>query len=444
ENAMAYDLRPTDWFLWANEELQEIRSGVGKLILKATPQQDGVAILWSQPCLHARDVEIPEASSWPQNVMCSLLQDVGLSYRFITTDQLRAGVLLKEKYRALTLPWAVALDPEEATQIRAFVAQGGTVLADVRPGVMDAHSKEVATGQLDDVFGIQSRALRRALVSEQRDAEKAFLPCYETSLTPVGAKVQPDSPKGASVLVNRFGRGTAILLNLRLDQYGSTGWGLPAGLRGRGEEGPVRSLVARLLIERGIAPPIALQLSSGPQAGVEIKRYRVGELEYVGILSNSMVPRKDQAATINLPRKSHVYDVRQRRYLGKTSEVKTRLSAGSVKLYALLPYLAKSMKIESARRVEQGGTITCRLRLHVQGAAAGKHVFHLEVVDPEGRSAPWFFRNLLAEDGACMTDLDLALNEKPGRWLLKARDIATGLAAERELTIVAKSTTENR
>ena len=38
---------------------------------------------------------------------------------------------------------------------RRFVEAGGTVLADLRPGVFDEHVKPVPGGQLDDLFGIR-------------------------------------------------------------------------------------------------------------------------------------------------------------------------------------------------------------------------------------------------------------------------------------------------
>jgi hypothetical protein len=44
----------------------------------------------------------------------------------------------------LILPHAIALSPDEARLIRRFAAGGGTVIADVQPGVFDAHSRRRA------------------------------------------------------------------------------------------------------------------------------------------------------------------------------------------------------------------------------------------------------------------------------------------------------------
>jgi hypothetical protein len=58
--------------------------------------------------------------------------------------------LLKERgLRTLILPHAIALSPDDVRAIRAFAAAGGTVIADVQPGVFDAHSRRLMQPLLD-------------------------------------------------------------------------------------------------------------------------------------------------------------------------------------------------------------------------------------------------------------------------------------------------------
>jgi len=58
--------------------------------------------------------------------------------------------LLKERgLRTLILPHAIALSPDDARAIRSFAAGGGTVIADVQPGVFDIHSRRLPQPLLD-------------------------------------------------------------------------------------------------------------------------------------------------------------------------------------------------------------------------------------------------------------------------------------------------------
>jgi hypothetical protein len=60
-----------------------------------------------------------------------------------------AGDLRSRGFRALILPHAIALAPVDARAIREFAAAGGTVIADVQPGVFDAHSRRLPQPLLD-------------------------------------------------------------------------------------------------------------------------------------------------------------------------------------------------------------------------------------------------------------------------------------------------------
>jgi hypothetical protein len=60
-----------------------------------------------------------------------------------------AGDLKERGLRTLILPHAIALSPDDARAIREFAAAGGTVIADVQPGVFDLHSRRLPQPLLD-------------------------------------------------------------------------------------------------------------------------------------------------------------------------------------------------------------------------------------------------------------------------------------------------------
>ncbi|MCY2989794.1 MAG: hypothetical protein NTY19_18255 [Planctomycetota bacterium] len=50
--------------------------------------------------------------------------------------------------------------------LRAYVRQGGVLIADVRPAIYDGHVKPLAAGQLDDVFGVKRTGFAPAVTSD--------------------------------------------------------------------------------------------------------------------------------------------------------------------------------------------------------------------------------------------------------------------------------------
>jgi len=232
--------------------------------------------------------------------------------------------------------------------------------------------------------------------------------------------------------------GSAILLNRLINGYGgSEGGGCPpAGYRAEPGSAPFREAIRRLLEECGITAPVQLTLDGQPQAGVEITRYQLGDGWYLAVLPDKEVPRAAQAATIHLPKTGHIYDVRHRRYLGETDHIETVVERGIAHLYAALPYRVDALELDVPATLHPGDTLVCQLRIRAQVAFRTTHVFHLELIDPVGNSAPWAYRNVLAEQGNCEITIHLAWNEQSGDWRLLARDIVTGLQVERSIHVI--------
>ena len=74
----------------------------------------------------------------------SLLDDLGLSFRFVATPQVEAGAL--QGKRVFVLPYSTALSDREAAEIRRFVEAGGVLLADGATGLFDEHVAWRETG----------------------------------------------------------------------------------------------------------------------------------------------------------------------------------------------------------------------------------------------------------------------------------------------------------
>src|SRR5690606_13838412 len=82
----------------------------------------------------------------------AMLQDIGLQYRVLSYAELSDNVLVDQKYRVLILPHSVALSDAEIDAVRQFIAAGGMVLADRKPGVLDEHCRVREAWPLKDIF----------------------------------------------------------------------------------------------------------------------------------------------------------------------------------------------------------------------------------------------------------------------------------------------------
>jgi hypothetical protein len=144
----------------ASKYYNEIRNGIGALIINSQPVTEPIAIHYSQPSMRTEWMlaRRPEGDNWInrnariertddeflrlRESWCQLIEDQGMQYKFVSYDQLENGELLKRGYRVFVLPRSSSLSQAEADAVREFVAQGGTVIADANL----AHSMSTAAG----------------------------------------------------------------------------------------------------------------------------------------------------------------------------------------------------------------------------------------------------------------------------------------------------------
>ncbi|MDH7571809.1 MAG: hypothetical protein QHJ73_19690, partial [Armatimonadota bacterium] len=96
------------------------------------------------------------------------------------------------------------------------------------------------------------------------------------------------------------------------------------------------------------------------------------------------------------------------------------------KLFSLLSYRVGGVRV-NARGTRVGVSV------ETVGGAPGRHVFHLEVIRPDGRAEPLYQRNLVGEGGAAEAEIPFAESDPRGVWTVRARDVATGMVGETRL-----------
>ncbi len=396
------DLRPTPQLVWMEQSIREIQGGIGKLLLHAQRQHDGIAVHYSQASVHANTLLGRHLSS-AQTGACRLLEDLGYQYEMLSYEQIERGGL--KGFRVLVLPSSFALTEGEVRAMRQFVEGGGLLVADLVPGVLDGHCRPLDRGALDDLFG----------------------------LSPSGLPKKPTGNETPKPLFRQAGAGWAALVGGELGPY--------EGQRKSGDGGALREAVRKFLDQAHVRPSIAIAAEGRPLDGCEVVRFVDGGIQYVCVTSDQQYAGvKRRQVTIRLPRAAQIYDVRAQADLGRQEQFSAQLVPGDPKVYALLPDAVRGVAVSGPKRVAAGATVTFQLAVDLGGAKpAGRHCLRVELAGPDGKTRPHYSRNVLLDKLQGEVPIDLALVDPAGRWQVRVTDVASHCSAAAEFRVVAGS-----
>jgi len=456
-SVMAFDCSMYPFFRAACEEIGEMKAGIGKLLMHAQRGHDGIALLYSPSSVHMATL----TKGFPKmqdtlNGAARLLHDLALECRILSYAELEQGKLTRDEFSALLLAGNQALSRREAQAILDFAQAGGTVIADLRPGVANQHGTAYERSPLDALFGVKQNprefqpVLGAPTIKPSGSVSFAgALPeaTADGSLATDGGRAAGTVDEAPAVIVNQYGKGRGILLNFSLAPYAvAAASKSKEDFAGWQETATTREFVSKLLTLAGVKPRAWVEPTL-PRC--DVARFRHGKLEYVGVIqalprpgdqytSREVEPPSPTAATVRFAQAAEVYDVRAHKDLGRSDRVKTRITPGRAQLYALLPYRATSLDVTAApRSLPQGAELSYKLTLRAD-KQPGRHVFRVTVAGPDGQERNWYSRNALAENGECSGVLKLALNDPVGQWKLKAHDVATGVAGELAFQVTAR------
>ncbi len=385
----------------------------------------------------------------------------GLQFEYVTDGQIERDEFDPSAYKVMILAHCEAISPKEEKAIRDFVANGGTVIADVRPGIFGDRGKARKNGGvLDDLFGVRHlnsvpARMSSGRISGQIDDTKLAVRLRGLYVNPAirvtKGRVLGIAGKTPICIVNKVGKGRAILLNFTM-------WSFPnVALRDVPEEafGFLRGLFAA----SGAEWPLVLLDEKGQlHRNIEAVRWRTGDgIQVVGInaLDNGrwdgssggltqpfgdgktlVSPRTAKdfdletpvQATLRLPRPMYIYEMRTgRRSEGPTDNFTIGVRPWWANLLVLSERELNSPVLTASGNVAKRGKVFSLVATIPD--AQGAHALKLRALSPDGKNAPWFSRSVMVENGTAKIDLPIAYNEQPGKWTLTATDLYTGESA---------------
>ena len=456
------------------DTFRELRSGIGKLIMNAKRQHDGIAIHYSHPSVQAHWMieNLKVGKRWPvdevkddyfrfngvRNSITKMVEDLNLQYEFTGSRQIVNGVLNSGEFKVLFLPQSIAMSNEEVARVREFVENGGTVIADCRCATMNERGRDLGQGQLDDLFGI-SRHGKRGPVSGAVGGIADFrnvplkgkllgLTVGETNIQARGGTALAQQESVPAVLVREVGKGLAVYLNLEVFPYQH--WRVRPG-----PEAVTREFLGSLLAEAGIEPRVRVLDSRGTRLpAVEVVNYQFGSQTIVAIFRNPQLdpggwadgPRvpergwgegidnsaleKPVDAVIRLPQGFHVYDIRAAKPRGQISSLETTLDPWAPLVLTLSPTPVAGLSLKAGPRTEKGRTAEIEVTLDDNPSGMQPRIIHLDVFAPDNNLAEPYSGNSLLDGQAGKLTIPFAWNDAPGVWKVRAQDIATAALAE--------------
>ncbi|HEY0763441.1 MAG TPA: beta-galactosidase trimerization domain-containing protein [Pyrinomonadaceae bacterium] len=447
--------------------------GVGKLLMESTRQQDGIALYYSMPSIHAASIlgyhqrssddddEVADKArlSFTANRdgWVKTIKDLGLQFDFVSSEDVATKGIANDKYKIVILPLAFALSPEEVQHLSEFVERGGVVIADAAPGWMDQHCAWQTNNKLNKLFGITTaEADKRELkfitgevfhwshsIDGIQAPELAGIRIAEPDVRTSGGTALFTIANNYAAIVNHTGAGWTVYLNTIWDQYSKQ---RAANFGGAA----YRELAGMFFTKAGILPAIRVTSPDGrPLSQAQIARYRFGNAEIVAIVKDNVaiagVRGQDgvttytdanlgqvakQELTIKLPRKFYVTDVRSGKKLGFTDVVHSTILVGDALVIGLSSQ-ENELKVESPISAKRGDHVSFNL----SSTAPGTTLVRCHVYAPDGTRLPIYSSNVLVQNGRSTFTLPFALNDQAGKYLIRSTDVVTGTVVEKTIEL---------
>jgi beta-galactosidase len=427
---LAPDLRPFPAVKEILEDTQIVRDGLGDLLLKSEMLDDDIAVMYSYPSTFACEIEDGATYGSYESAHVSfhqIIRDLGYQFSYVSDRMLRLGEFDADKYRVLILPRIEALGEAEAAVIRRYVEDGGVVIADVRPAIYDGHCKPLAEGLLDDVFGIAtdgraSATIGPALIEGDQNLvfEKAFVDPTVSLTTGVA---RGDADGVPLMITNRYGDGAAILLNFAAASFPK--------LAVAGTDDAAGELMADLISRSGAnAPALALLDAAGERLrNIEATRWQDGDTQIVSLFRQSGTR---EPATVVLPEAKHVYDLRNRDYLGHVTRFETEIIPFRASFFALCDAQTPAPSIVAQPAGVARGQVA-NVSISVPGAT-GLHAFRL-TAKAGSADLDWLDQVVIAGAQPVQIQVPVAFNDPTGEYQISALELFSNQSFEATLRV---------
>jgi hypothetical protein len=475
--------KPSEFMLALEPTLKTLGGETGALLAHSRKSDDGIAILYSPASIRVTwllEADHLHGNKWleawgkdtsgerresPQlrlrESWCRLLDDLGLSWRFISSAQVEAKEILKPEsgIKTLVLTRCLALSDREADAIRQFVQQGGKVVADCCCGRFDEHGRARQKPALDDIFGIDTSA--EPFIAESMnplesvkapkewgtDALKALAPVFSDKAKRV-AQLPCAEYRGSPVLASNKG---SAYLNLDLTDYlrwrlhpdrpiaqTTRDWILRLGFADRRESSPIDwsksqlpygTRVIWLTLGEGSSGERILALMRNPQTRLhELGAEADGNWAFEKAEPFTLQFRNPISLNRLFPANS-----------GEPTRQGTKIEGTLDPLAPVLFAISAGQGKGGEPAITLSPTAKAGVVVDIKVAApsAAPRVYGLKVTGPDGKERPFYGGTFFSKTGASTRQWPTALNDASGTWIITVRDVLSGVEASKTIELLA-------
>jgi hypothetical protein len=409
---LAPDLRPFPAVKEILRDTQIVRDGLGDLLLQSYMQDDAIAMLYSYPSSIIHKQENGASFGGYESAHTAahtLVRELGFQFRYTTDRIIREGGFDPKQYKLLILPRAEALSDAEATAIRTFVEQGGFVIADVRTGLFDEHCKPRSAGALDTLFGITRNGRPQALVAKDTPYGTLKLDPGVTLADGTAAFTVDGCP---FFVTKATGKGRTLFLNADFSSFPNL------ALHDTPEKHALN--MALQFAEADLFPEYTLlSKEDSRERNVEVTRWKNGDTEIVSLFRRG---GNRSETTIVLPQPAFVYDLRNRRSLGREARVNIDIIPNRATFLVVSPEAVREPEIVlDGNTVQRGSLATARIQVP---NAHGKHAVRIRVA-LDGMPLEWYDQTCVVDAEPVTIDLPVAFNDPEGTYEITVTDLVT-------------------
>jgi len=433
ETGISPSLDPYPCFKSTSEEINKLKNGIAKLLLKQKEVNKDIAIYWSTPSYLFSFLVSGPSVPWRLNTIIYALEEMGYQYDFISPEQVKNGKL--KDYKVFFLPISQCIGKDEAEKIKEFVKNGGILIGDVKTGNFDEHGKIWKENPLSEVFGVKWKDPLQPIgnMDIQFNGEyrgKSFSgPLIEkvnvdTSLVLNGAKSVFNIDGTPFITYNDYGKGTAVCLNFT---HADGDWTINSNFR---------NILKVILSVHDIKSDVEINgeindfKPGGFIPGFEFHHFVDGDIEYFALTRRHTDNKGDEIKgnfTINFGKMGHLYDVLNEKYIGLKDKIDGIILPYDVKLFSLYPYKLEKIDVElNKRNYFSGEEIEGKIKLKTD-KIPGRHVVNIQVKRPDGKLVKYLRQNIEIKNGEGNFKIPIAINEQEGEWEILFKDTGTGI-----------------
>lgn len=210
EGFLSIDLSYAEYFESMFPHLMKLENGIAQTLIVNSLKNYGIAVLYSFPSEiiskfgEKRFISLSESCSH----FIDFCYSNGFNFDFLTPSMIENNFL--KDYKILLLFGATAISPETKKKIEEFVYNGGVIIADVNPGIMNENCKLLEKGQFSEIF--QEFKTVEEFTSRDIEVKRSIYgPTVNISLKNLFCAAEEEIFQ-----VSQYGKGYGILLNFTL------------------------------------------------------------------------------------------------------------------------------------------------------------------------------------------------------------------------------------